>query len=240
MKTSLLLFLLMASISSSSQSGKSKIGSGYDDKEKYISINPFSIAEPQFAIGPSFGSRFTERSEYFLEMAYVGKTPFYKNYTRDFERLSGARLIVQYRYHFLQQWKPLINFGFNNRRRREEQQPFIGIEFRMKPISFAADGNFINAATNDTLSGYSFSANAFTYGGALIFGNTFNLSRNEKWKLEFTAGIGAKQRNVKLKTVPPGYKVLPLERVAFRSPRLYEETGTVLIPLAIRLRYVLD
>jgi hypothetical protein len=240
MKTSLLLSLLLACTSSSSQFGKSKISSGYDDKEKYISINPFSVAEPQFALGPSFGCRFTERSEYFVELAYVGKTPFYKNDWVDFKRLSGARMIVQYRYHFLQQWKPLINLGLNNRRRREEHQPFIGVEFRMKPISFATKGDFINTATSDTLLGYSFSANALTYGGALIFGNTFNLSRDEKWKLEFTAGIGAKQRNVKLKTVPPGYKVLPLQRVAFQAPRLYEETGTVLIPLALRLRYVLD
>jgi hypothetical protein len=238
MKSFLLFFLLVISFVSFSQKKKSKIGNSYDDKEKYFSINFFSVAEPQFAIGPSFGNRFTERSEYFLELAYVAKTPFYD--WRSFERLRGARMILQYRYHFLQQWRPLINFGNGIRRMREKHQPFIGVELRLKPISFTTTGNFINTTVNDTLYGYSFSANAFTYGGALIFGETFNLSANEKWKLELTMGIGAKQRNVKLKTVPAGYKVLPVERVAFQSPLLQEEAGGALIPFAVRLRYILD
>jgi hypothetical protein len=238
MKSLLLLFLLIISFVSFSQPNKSKIGKGYDDKEKYFSVNFFSIAEPQFAFGPSFGNRFSERSEYFLELAYVAKTPFYDWHS--FEKLRGARMILQYRYHFLQQWRPLINLGSGYRKRREKHQPFMGVEFRLKPISFTTTGNFINKTVNDTLYGYSFSANALTYGGALIFGETFNLSVNEKWKLELTVGIGAKQRNVKLKTVPAGYKVLPIERVAFQTPLLQEESGGVLIPLAIRLRYVLD
>ena len=238
MKSLLLLFLLVISFVSFSQFNKSKIGNSNDDNEKYFSVNFFSIAEPQFAIGPSFGNRFSERSEYFLELAYVAKTPFYD--WRSFERLHGARMILQYRYHFLQQWRPLINLGSGYRKMREKHQPFIGFEFRLKPISFTTTGNFINASVNDTLYGYSFSANAFTYGGALIFGETLNLSANEKWKLEVTMGIGAKQRNVKLKTVPPGYKVLPRERVAFQTPLLQEETGGPLIPFAVRVRHILD
>jgi hypothetical protein len=238
MKRLLLLFLLFTSFVSFSQSKQSKIGKGYDEKEKYFSVNFFSIAEPQFAFGPSFGNRFSERSEYFLELAYVAKTPFYDWHS--FEKLRGVRMILQYRYHFLQQWRPLINFGNGFRRMREKHQPFIGVEFRLKPISFTTTGNFINTTVNDTLYGYPFSANAFTCGGALIFGQTFNLSANEKWKLELTMGIGAKQRNVKLKTVPAGYKVLPRERVAFQTPLLQEETGGPLIPFAVRLRHILD
>lgn len=238
MREYVLSFLVLISFSSFSQNIKKKIGNGYEDKEKYISVNFFSIAEPQFAFGPSFGNRFTERSEYFIELSYVTKTPFYD--WKDFERLRGARIIAQYRYHFLQQWRPLINFGAANRRRRERHQPFMGIEFRVKPISFITSGNFINTASNDTLVNYSFSANAFTYGGTLIFGKTFTISADEKWKLELTMGIGAKQRDVKLKTVPAGYKVLSIERIAFQTPPLQEAAGGVLIPLALRIRYTFD
>ncbi|MGQ0740326.1 MAG: hypothetical protein ACT4OJ_14840 [Bacteroidota bacterium] len=240
MRGSFLLFLIMISGSAFAQFSKNKFGNSFDVKETYFSLNPFSVAEPQFAFGPSFGQRLTERSEYFIEAAYVGKTPFYKNDWQDYNMLRGARFIFQYRYHFLQQWRPLINFGEAFRSRRSRHHPFVGLEFRIKPISFSTTGSFVNAATRDTLQSYPFKANAFTYGGAVIFGNTFNLSSDGQWRLEFTAGIGAKQRNVNLKTVPDGYKTLVSQRLAFQAHSLYEEQGTVLVPLAVRLRYLFD
>jgi hypothetical protein len=84
------------------------------------------------------------------------------------------------------------------------------------------------------------SANGLIYGGALIFGRTLNLSADEQWKLEVTMGIGARQRTAKLKTVPAGYEVLSVERLAFQSPPLHQGVDGALIPLAFRLRYVID
>jgi hypothetical protein len=232
------IFFFASYVQAQQKSGR--INTRFDETEKYISLNLFSVAEPQFAFGPSFGIRFTERSEIFAEAAYVAKTPFYKNDWEDYSYLRGARVILQYRYHFLQQWRPLFNFGLRNRRIRSRHQPFMGVEFRVKPIFFSTSASFVNQSTNDTLYNYVFKANAFTYGGALIFGNTFNLSRDEKWKLEFTLGIGAKQRVINKTTIPEGYKRPQLERAPFQRPPLYEELGTILIPCAIRLRLVLD
>ncbi|MBI5856413.1 MAG: hypothetical protein HZB42_02085 [Sphingobacteriales bacterium] len=239
MKNYLFLFLMFVSVPVFSQFKKNKLNAGFDEKEKYFSLNFFSIAEPMFALGPSYGCRFSERSEYFFELAYVAKTPFYD--WQNVSRLHGARVLAQYRYHFLQQWKPLINFGNANRRRRERRQPFIGIEFRYKPFSFSSKGNFVNRSIQDTLYNVSFSASTNNLGGALLFGGTFNLSADEKWKLEFTAGIGGKQRFVKLKTIPPGYQVYRVRPAdGPTGPLLQEETGAPYFPCAIRLRYVIN
>lgn len=211
----------------------------FQEKEKYFSLNLFSAAEPRFALGPSFGIRFTERSEFFTEAAYITRSPFYDN--ARFEKLNGTRIILQYRYHFLQQWRPLFSFLAFRRNLRARHQPFIGIEWRMKPFFFSSTGTFINATTSDTLRSYAFRARSFTYGAALIFGETLNLSSDEKWKLEITAGIGGKQRSVTLKTVPSGYLpyYLPApEWVSIPPPQI--ETGGVIFPFAIRLRYVID
>lgn len=239
MRTCLFLFILLSSLQAVSQGSEKKKTSRSQDLEKYISMNFFAAAEPQFALGPSFGIRYTERSEFFAEAAYVTRTPFYDN--NKLTRLNGARFIIQYRYHFLQQWRPLFPFLGDRRNLRARQQPFIGLEWRMKPLSFSSKGTFINSTTADTLSGYSFRANSFTYGGALIFGETLNLSADEKWKLEITAGIGAKNRLVKLKSVPPGYSVYdPPPAEWFRIPAPETEAGGILFPFAIRLRYVID
>ena len=111
----------------------------FTESEKYFSFNPLALAEPQIAIGGGFGNRFSERSEYFTELSYVAKHPFYDMPEKS---LHGLRFIAQYRYHFLQQWRPLINLGQRNRERRARQNPFVGVEFRVKPFNFTNNGTF--------------------------------------------------------------------------------------------------
>jgi hypothetical protein len=241
--TSIVFLLLFLPGPATAQKLMTKEAGSFNEPEKYISINFFSAAEPQFALGPSFGIRFTERSEVFAEAAYAGKTPFYKNDWKDVDRLNGARLILQYRYHFLQRWKPLFNFGQSGRRRRQSQQPFMGIEFRIKPASFSKKGSFVNNALNDTINNYPYKARFVSIGSALIMGHTWDISSNGKWKLEVAAGIGAKHRFVKYKNLPAGYKRPVYEfdgGPAFRIPDIDEETGAVYFPCAIRLRFVLN
>lgn len=239
MRSFLLSVCLLFSLPVISQSFNKKPGSGYQGVEKYVSLNFLSVAEPQFTFGPSAGIRFSERSEVFAEAAYVGRGFLYED--QKSLRLNGARLIFQYRYHFLQQWRPLINFGLRNRSMRERHQPFVALEWRMKPLAFSGTATFVNESTADTLTGYSYRASSFTFGGALVFGSTFNLGRDERWKLELTAGIGAKQRLVKFKNVPAGYQSYNgLKREWLYIPPPEVETGGVLLPVAIRLRYVLD
>src|SRR6185436_14938010 len=89
----------------------------FTETEKYFSFNPFGLIEPQVAIGIGYGNHFTERSEYFAELSYVGNNYIYGDLLSS---LHGARLITQYRYHFLQQWKPILNLRLRTRKIRTD------------------------------------------------------------------------------------------------------------------------
>lgn len=208
------------------------------EKEKYVSANFLSMAEPQFTFGPSFGYRFTERSEVFAEAAWITKSPFYNDW-QGVEKMNGARLLFQYRYHFLQQWRPLLNFPHRRRGSKSDREPFIGFEFRYKPYSFSSTHTFINSSTNDTLTDYHYNGNATVVGGALLFGHTVSLDHNEQFKLEFTAGIGGKYRHISFKNVPQGYEPFVVRKVEFSYPQLPEEAGNAYFILAVRLRYTI-
>lgn len=233
-----LIICLLSPLIGMAQFNKEGIKKGFDEREIYVSLNPFSIAEPQFAFGPSAGIRYSERSEVFAEAAWVTRSPFYED--NDYLRLRGARFLFQYRYHFLQEWRPLFPFGSMRRKIRERHQPFVAIEGRLKPLSFESYGEFINSNTGDTLRHYRFAANSFTIAWSLLFGHSFNLSADERWKLEFTAGFGVRQRYVNLKTVPKGYEaytnprkpwiLIPAPEDAYSGPQF---------PVCFRLRRVL-
>ena len=203
--------------------------------EKYLSFNPFGLAEPQLAIGFGFGNRFSSRSEYFSELSYIFKTPFYSYDAND---LRGFRLIAQYRYHFLQQWKPLIDLGMKSNERRARYSPFIAAEFRLKSFGFSGKNNFVNTSTHDTLSLFSYSANAVSIGGAVIFGSSYKL--NARLKLEITAGIGAKQKLINYKNLAKGYEVMWQRRPdSLGPPDIDEAVGMPYFPCTIRIRYAI-
>ncbi len=211
----------------------------FSNQEKYISFNPFGLAEPHLAIGAGFGNRFTDRSEYFAELCYVLKHPFYDNNLQN--QLHGFRFIGQYRYHFLQRWRPIINLGSAIRIRNASRNPFIGLEFRIKPFNFSANRTFVNNNSVDTLADFLYKANAVSIGGALIFGETYNISSNGKWKLEFSVGIGGKIKFVKYKNIPAGYKPILLDRhFGLATPGIDEPIGTPNFPCALRVRYMID
>jgi hypothetical protein len=207
--------------------------------EKYISFNPLSPAEPVFAMGPSFGNRFSPRSEYFTELAYVAKSPYYDYY--DLGSLHGGRLIVQYRYHFLQRWQPLLKMiGMVNQERAARRNFFAGLEFRYKPYRFSSSRAFINEITHDTLQHFAYRAGAVSIGGAILFGGTLNLSKKRNWKLEITSGLGAKQKIIRYKNVPAGYIYLrSFAKDGPIIPAFDDEAGSPYIPFAFRLRYVI-
>jgi hypothetical protein len=205
------------------------------EKESYFSFNPFGLIEPQVAIGAGYGNRFTERSEYFTELSYVGNNYIYGNLL---SKLDGARLIMQYRYHFLQQWKPLLNFHF--RIKKIKTDPFMGIEFRLKGYHFWDRNSFINPITHDTLSNVLYSANVLSIGGGVVFGRTFSISSNDRWKLELTAGIGGKQKFVTLKDHPAGYAPSVNKRIDLGPPDIFEAVGMPYVPCTIRVRYIID
>jgi len=203
--------------------------------EKYLSFNPFGLIESYLAIGIGFGKRFSMRSEYFTELSYVAKNPIYGDYINS---LNGAKLILQYRYHILQHWKPMLKM--KDSKRRPELDPFVGVEFRMKMFNFSDKTTFVNTTTHDTLHNELYRANAFSIGGALVVGSTYYISKNKRWQLETTIGIGGRQKFVNFKKAPVNYEILKVQKIDYGFiPAVYEQVGMPYFPCAVRLRYII-
>ena len=222
MKKIFVKFLCLLNLIAAAQSKKNKIATqGLAKSEKYFSFNPLGLGEPQMAIGAGFGCRFSERSEYFTELSYLFKTPFYSYQANS---LNGFRFLGQYRYHF-----------------RINTNRFIGAEFRLKMYDFTGTNTFVNNTSHDTLKSVSYNANAISLGGAIVFGNTYTLSKNRKWKIEITAGIGAKQKLVSFKGALKDYEVIIKRKLdGIAPPYIFEAVGMPYIPCTIRLKYLIN
>ena len=204
---------------------------------KYFSFNPLSPAEPQFTLGIGFGNRFSARSEYFAELSYVAKNPVY-GFEVDY--LHGARFIAQYRYHFLHPWNPLLNTGLAKKRGLPRINLFIAPEFRIKPFSFAARRSFVRDSPADTLNNFLYKANAVAVCGAILLGSSYNISKNGKWQIELSAGIGARQKFVRYKNVPANYQSYFIRKIDIGPPSIDEAVSMPYFPCCMRIRYVIN
>ena len=215
--------------------GRHKPGS---ETEKYFSFNPFGLAEPQIATGFGFGNRFTERSEYFTELSYITKTPFY---TTKPNKLNGYRLLLQYRYNILESSIPGLGLRSGRLKGRSNGNSFIAAEFRLKGYNFSSTNTFIKTNPADTLQNYLYEAGAVSVGGAIILGRSYNLSNDGNWKLDLTAGVGGKAKKVKYKNVPQDYQSLTKKGGFGLAPPSIDETiGLPYFPLCIRIRYIIN
>ena len=201
--------------------------------ETYFSFNPFGLLEPQIAVGFGFGKRFSLRSEYFTELSYLNKNPLYNENINSFR---GIRFLAQYRYHFLQRWESI---RLRSKEKIAKLNPFIGFEFRLKRFQFSDKANFVDQSTRDTLSNFLYTANATSLGGAVVFGHSYDVSGNGKWKIEISAGVGVKQKLVNIVNPTSGYTVMVLRKVDWGFPNKYESVSTPYFPFAIRLQYVI-
>ncbi|MBL0337064.1 MAG: hypothetical protein IPP73_17565 [Chitinophagaceae bacterium] len=206
--------------------------------DSYLVYSPFSWLEGQMPVGLGFARQFTERSEVYTELAWVTKSPFYST---EPESLSGFRAIAQYRYHINSGGFPI--FGFFRRQKRfirNVSESFIGLEGRIKTYNFSAKYDFINPTAADTLHKYLYKANAFVWGGAIIFGKAFSISRNDRLQAEINIGIGGKEKTVKYKNLPAGYKpVTTIGGWGLKPPGIQESMGNPYFPCAVRIRYAL-
>jgi hypothetical protein len=127
------------------------------------------------------------------------------------------------------------------RKKKASHHPFMGVEFRIKPFNFSATGTFIKNSPADTLDHFLYRANAVSLGGALLFGETYDLSSDGRWKLELTLGIGGKVKMVHYKNKPAGYEPY-IQKHAFglAVPAFNEAIGVPYFPCAFRLRYVIN
>jgi hypothetical protein len=240
-KLLLLYFLLEFNTVFSQKKVNTSDGNEYTQTGKYLSFNPLGLLEPQIAVGFGAGTRTSERSEFFTEIAYLGRNPIYKY--DELNYYHGVRFLAQYRYHFLQQWRPLINLGRiteYQRERRRKGQFFVGVEFRFKPVYFSAYNAFENKITADTLNKFPYKASAQSIGGAIFFGETVTLNKKSNWLLELTIGIGARHKFVKYTNVPQGYSVIPKQPREWNFvPDIDAAVGMPYLPCTIRLRYLI-
>jgi hypothetical protein len=226
------IFIIFDYTSYAQRSINKFVNSQFNTSEKYLTFNPLGIVEPQMAIGIGFSNKFTERSAYFVELSYIKNTVFYNT---DVEKLNGFRFLAQYRYHFLQNSKQSkINI------RRLKVNPFVALEFRLKQYGFSTT-TVVNNAIFDTISKIKINAIATSLGGAILFGTSYNISKNNKWKLEVTAGIGAKQKYVRYKNLASGYEeIRQKKRDVFGPPKIYEEVGVPYFPIVFRMKYLIN
>lgn len=218
-KCCLIISLFLSSTVASTAQNKTK-KSSLSRQQQAITFNSLGLAEPQAAVGLGFTKMFAPRSSYFTELSYIFKSPFYQE---AYPVTGGYRWLLQYRYHNIK----------DNRRNH-----FWGAEFRMKGYGFTGTNTFINKVSNDTLITYPYKAQATSVGGAILLGTIFNLSRNNRWQMEITCGIGAKHKFVKYKNLQQGYKpTFPEGGWGLKPPEINEAVGMPYFPTTIRLRY---
>jgi hypothetical protein len=186
----------------------------------YFTFNPLGIAELLSTVGAGIHKPLNNQIAFFTEIATVFKNPFYKN--PDDIKL-GFRNITQFRYYS---------------KTRKRSTSFIALEARVKYYSFNNVRTFINETIGDTLKYLNHTAAALSVGGGIVFGTAFQISKNEKWQMELTGGIGVKNKTVFFRNVNNNYKPeYALGGSGMRIPAIDEAGGMPYLPLAMRIRY---
>lgn len=200
-------------------------------RSSYLSIAPFILLEPHMAPGLGYSHKWTEHSSVFAEGAYLLPNPIYDLSIS----LHGFRFIGQYRYHF--DGSLGVMRGFLGSLLNKEES-FVALEARLKHYTFSQTANFYNAANNTRLENYPYTASATVYGSAVLFGNIFSLDNDEKFLVEFSVGLGVKQKLVAFQNVPPGFSLVKQDKIEWGFvPTIEEEVRTAYVPFAIRLQY---
>jgi hypothetical protein len=134
--------------------------------------------------------------------------------------LTGIRQILQIKY-----------FLDNNR------NFFFAAEVRFKGFQYRDRDHFINADTHDTLMDYSNFSRHWFVGGGLQLGWRTNLSRNGRFQLELTAGLGLRTGRDIHYDAPAGYKFLPYHKIDVPPLGLGTEGNPVYLPGSMRVLY---
>ena len=231
-------FVILLNLSLNAQPSTKKSVAEDFSSQKYLTFNPFAIFEPQATIGVGFANHFSETGEYYAELSYLTKTPFYEYKSKN---LSGYKLVAQYRYHFMHQQKSRMNKTIINKERQSKYRPFIGFEIRLKSFKFSGINRFYNKTVLDTITGYDYTAKATVFGGAVVFGSTYKISKNGKLNLEATIGLGGRMKFIKYLNLPNGYAVLRQEKgFGLAPPQIDEAVGLPYLPIAIKIRYLIN
>jgi len=181
-----------------------------------IGVNPLGLAEPQATLGFSAEYRLIPRIGIWGEASYIFNNSYLN---RSWKQVKGYRVVLQTRYYIL-----------------SRNSLFITPEIRFKNFSYRSTGNFLNTASGDTLFNLPFKATQQLIGGAFVVGKQWYLSKNKNFSLEFTAGIGAKKRNINRRNIPEGYQYNSDKYSFGLSPHTEtDKEGAPYFPIGLRL-----
>lgn len=168
------------------------------------------------AIGAGIGYRLNERTEIWSEtslltnglMMYVGP-------------LTGIRQIFQL--------KRFIG---------SDGHFFVAGEIRYKYFSYRDTADFSNPSINETIHNIPYHAYHTVFGAALQAGYRINLSKNGKFQVELTGGIGIKNKIIDRPGVPTGYTEYVTPSVDLNIYDFIESRGiSIYFPGSIRVIY---
>ncbi|MFN8243128.1 MAG: DUF3575 domain-containing protein [Ferruginibacter sp.] len=117
---------------------------------------------------------------------------------------------------------------------------FYGLDLRLKRYNTSDQLSFINASLPDTLSNFNHEAMHTLYGVGGTAGLRLPLSKNRKWAMELSLGIGVKYRQIRRNKVPAGYTYWELPRpvdINFYWQQNYEG-WTPYVPGGLRIMYL--
>jgi hypothetical protein len=191
------------------------------DSDKWsISLNPLGIFEPQAAIGLGVGYQFDQHWQLWLESSYL-----FQVYTNNPSCIGGIREILAMKYYF----------GLR-------QSLFFSGEFRWKQVYFHDVADFIDENTYLAVPGDRYTLENIVFGGAISFGGRIRISKDHRWRLEPSFGLGFKGRTVVRQDVPDYYRYAKNPNFlvsAFSEPERNSARVTIYLPATVRFVYVL-
>jgi hypothetical protein len=192
-----------------------------DSSKWSLSLNPFSVLEPQGAAGLGVGYRVDQHWQVWLESAAL-----FQLYPRAAQScLGGIREILAVKYYF----------GYR-------QCLFFAGEFRYKDVFYHDVANFNDNVNMMPVYGYTYKLENIVFGGAAWFGGQIRLSNDHRWRLEPSIGLGIKGRTVVWHGVPAGFtyqKQVGIYEWIDPNPARTSTPADIYLPATVRLVYVL-
>lgn len=180
-----------------------------------LTYNPMGLLEPPAAIGLGIGYRPFKEVELWSETSFL-TNGFYHTQGP----LTGIRQICQLRF---------FPYGTSF---------FVAGELRYKSYQFRSREEFYDSLTHDTLHQFSNFARHYFFGMAVQLGWRVNATRNGRFQLEATFGLGFRKGYVKREGVPAGYLYMN-NKIDFNFSGPNGEVPPIYFPGSLRLVWLL-
>lgn len=212
MKYSLTSFLLLLSLNIFSQKNNTLYSKG-------ILFNPFALLESNATLDFGYITELKTKTKILFNIGVLlpfninnGDVPFNK---------GGFRILTQYREY-------------------KKNDYFLGFELKYRHVAFNNFGKYFkNTLSNDTFFLANPNTRANIFAGAFIFGVQEYISKNKKWAMEATIGLGIRFKYVHFKEASA--TIIPIQYFDRRAwvPAKNEEIQTIHMPGTFRLIYFL-